>query len=62
MVVHDCTFKAQQITFQVVGMKEPCEIEVDGGRRTIRSQGSRFTDRFCGYGVRIYRWRTTAGR
>ena len=62
MVVHDCTFKAQQIALEVLGMPDPCEITVDGGPRTIRSRGSRFTDRFCGYGVRIYQWRAVAGR
>ena len=60
MVVHDCAYRAEDIAFDVAGLPNRHEIEVMAESRAIRSMGSRFTDRFAGYAVRLYRWLTPA--
>lgn len=60
MAVHDCASRAEDVTFDVAGLPDGWEIEVLGEGRTIRPVGSRFTERFSGYGVKLYRWLTPA--
>ena len=57
MVVHDCAAKAEDVVFEAASIADRTDIEVVGEGRSIRSRGSRFEDRFCGYEVRLYRWR-----
>ena len=62
MVVHECTYAANEVAIAVEGLHDGTRIATDGNGHTLTARGGAFRDRFDGYRVRIYRWQEKAAK